>query len=608
MDAYRIGISIVLANGVSPVLAIIAKDMAGLGLKVTDIEHGMNRWKAPLLGFAAIIGGSMVLGGLEKLIGKTKDFQDELIKLQRLGGGIGAAAASGELTARAFDISRRVPMKVEDLMKIPGMTYSIMGEKEAMETWEPLARYGWVLQSDKHYKGDTMQDLQALIRAGELSGRITDPITKQIDTKKLEQFLDLAARVTAATHGMVNPQSLLGMAQQGGVALRGLDGQGFYSMAIMAQAMGGHRAGTAYLSLWQQLAAGTMMKRTAEGLQEMGLLRPNEWSTEGGHVSIGKEASKRFTGLIGHDPLDFAANIQKQLAERGITDPMEQMSAIMRLTGRQTTQRFTAEEVANFQQMTAERGRLMQGLGADSSFNLLQDTSVTGNLQALSNAWSNLLTAVAGPQSERVVTVLQSITAVLNSMQGVVTSETAKAIGGIVGQLGSIALEVDKFVISLAGKISGISSLFTTLGGIPWERIQTGLASFSSGVIGLAGVAWEKLASMFDGIRNAISSFIDAIANIIGKAGWLFGFGNNKVPGIEDYSTRRDPMKHPMMFNPGPRNNFNIHASTELNVDGQTLAQAVVDKLEQLYTYPTGAPSPDGVGRHFAGDHNFADV
>lgn len=602
IEAYKIGISIVLANSVSPVLATIANDMAGLGLRVKDIEHGMLRWKAPLLGLGAIIGGSMVLGAMEKLVGKTRDFQDELIKLQRLGGGMSAAVASGEITTKAFDISRRVPMKVEDLMKIPGTTYSIMGQQEAMETWEPLARYAWVLQSNKHYKGDTMQDLQALIRAGELSGRITDPVTKQIDSKKLEQFLDLAARVTAATHGMVNPQSLLGMAQQGGVALRGLDDNGFYSMAIMAQAMGGHRAGTAYLSLWQQMAGGTMMKRTAEGLQEMGLLKPGDWSTEGGHVSITKDASKRLTGLIGHDPLDFAANIQKQLAEHGVTDPMEQMNAIMRLTGRQTTQRFTAEEVANFQQMMAERGRLMQGLGADSSFNLLQDKSVTGNLQALSNAWSNLLTAVAGPQSERVVTVLQALTSVFNSMQAVVTSETARAIGGIASQLGSIALEVGKFVISLAGKISGISGLFSALGDIPWEKIRDGLASFTAGITGLAGIAWEKLSAMFDGIKNAIASFIDAISNIIGKAGWLFGFGNNKIDGMEDH-----PLKKKTMFSPGSSQKHEQYAFS-LNIDGDRIANTIIDKIDQRYAFATGAPAPDGVGRYVGGDHNFTDT
>ncbi|QHO77902.1 hypothetical protein ACH79_40265 [Bradyrhizobium sp. CCBAU 051011] len=234
------------------------------------------------------------------------------------------------MTAKAFDIAKRVPMKVQDLLKIPGTTYSIMGEHEAMETWEPLAKYAWTQQSDAHFKGDVTGSLQKVIRAGEMSGRITDPITKNIDPHRLSSFLDTVARIKAATHGMVNEDILLALAQQGGPTLRGLSDEGFLALAIQSQMMGGHRAGTAYMSLWQQLASGTMKKRTAEGMEEMGFLKPGEWSSEGGHVSIGSEASKRLAQLIGQDPLVFAKQINEELAKKGITDPIEQQQAIMR--------------------------------------------------------------------------------------------------------------------------------------------------------------------------------------------------------------------------------------------------------------------------------------
>ena len=40
-------------------------------------------------------------------------------------------------------------MKVTDLMKIPGATYSIMGEEHAMAMWESMAKFSWVLQAKK---------------------------------------------------------------------------------------------------------------------------------------------------------------------------------------------------------------------------------------------------------------------------------------------------------------------------------------------------------------------------------------------------------------------------------------------------------------------------
>jgi hypothetical protein len=262
MDSYKIGIAILLTDGFSTVLSKLSHQLVGVHGSVKEIEKGFGRWGLAIGGVGAVLAGSALLGGMAKLVDKTKEYSDELVKLERLGGGIAAAAVSGDIGKRAFDIAQRVPMKVTDLLKIPGATYSILGQEESMKLWEPLARFSWVMQSQNGYAGDPGSDLQKILRAGELSGRLTDPATHQVSVAQTERFLDLAARVMAATHGMVNPDTLLGMAKQGGFTLRGLSDQGFYTQAIMAQAMGGPRAGTAFLSLWQQMAAGTMFTRT----------------------------------------------------------------------------------------------------------------------------------------------------------------------------------------------------------------------------------------------------------------------------------------------------------------------------------------------------------
>jgi hypothetical protein len=53
---------------------------------------------------------------MTKLIEKTKDYSDELVKLERMGGDMAKSVLSGDITKRAFDISQRVPMKVTDLV------------------------------------------------------------------------------------------------------------------------------------------------------------------------------------------------------------------------------------------------------------------------------------------------------------------------------------------------------------------------------------------------------------------------------------------------------------------------------------------------------------
>ena len=59
----------------------------------------------------------------------------------------------------------------------------------------------------------------------------------------------------------------------------------------------------------------------------------------------------------------------------------------------------------NREQIAAERGRMGQALGADASFGLLNSESVTANISGMQNAWTNLLTAVAGPNSQNVISV-----------------------------------------------------------------------------------------------------------------------------------------------------------------------------------------------------------
>ena len=44
-----------------------------------------------------------------KLVNKTKEYSDELAKLETLGGGMAKAVVIGEISKKAFDISQRFP-------------------------------------------------------------------------------------------------------------------------------------------------------------------------------------------------------------------------------------------------------------------------------------------------------------------------------------------------------------------------------------------------------------------------------------------------------------------------------------------------------------------
>lgn len=585
-----------MSSNHAAVLSALSSSLLGVHAQVNKLQGGFSRLKLAIAGALSVTAGAALFDVMAKIVDKTKDYSDELVKLKQLGGGMLPAVSSGEMSKKAFDIAQRVPMSVTDLLKIPGASYSILGQEDSMKVWESLARFSSVMQFDKDYKGDPGKDLQDLLRASELTGRLTDPHTHKAAVEELQRFLDLSSRVMAATHNMVNPQTLLGMAKQGGFTMRGLSDEGFMTMAMMAQAMGGPRTGTSMMSLWQQFGGGTMRKRTAMGMEDVGLLKPGEWQTDkGGGVILNAEASKRLTGIISKDPLDLAANLLEHFKKTGITDPTEQMRLVMRALGRQTTERFTAEEVTNFQQMLAERGRMRQGLGANSAFGTIMNESVTANLVALQKAWENLLIAVAGPNSENVIAVLQKLTGVINSMIVNINGmnpETLKNIGVGLGILAGALVGGGVIAIAAAlGPAGWLAAGLIGLGAaaVAWgPQIQGAMDKVRDFFLNLQSRVLNSIYSMGDAIFNALKSVWDKITALFSA----FTKPENKTPTIDDQG-----LLHYNRFEPGGHQTKPQSISLSLNVDGRTLARAISEQMDALYRYQTSTPAFNGTQR-----------
>jgi hypothetical protein len=78
--------------------------------------------------------------------------------------------------------------------------------------------------------------------------------------------------------------------------------------------------------------------------------------------------------MVGHDIMQFVHAIDEELTKRGITDPAERMRIVQSISGRQTTGRLLEEQVANYSQIAAERGRMEGAAGTDKAFGTYQKT------------------------------------------------------------------------------------------------------------------------------------------------------------------------------------------------------------------------------------------
>lgn len=598
MDAYRIGVSIVMANGVSPVLAVIGRDLLGLNTNVSKIQSNFAGWSTALIGVGSILTGATILGALTKIVEKTAEFQDALTKISQLNPKVAELVKSGDIQKLAFNVGTSLGMKVEDVTKVYGGIYGVLQDPQEAEELTPIAaRYARLMQM-RHPGSKPEASINTLMRAGELSGRLTDDAGK-IDPKKVDEWFDMAARLEAATHGQVNPETLLGLAQQGGgVALRGLSQEGYEHMAIVAQMMGGQRAGTSLLSLRSQMS-GAMLKRSAEAMQNYGLLQDGEWSSEGGHVTMTDPAQKRMLNLVNKDPMAFVNEIVDKLEKKGITNKDDQMVALQQILGRQTTQRMVADMLLARQQIERETKGLEQGATVKQGLGMYGN-NITANMQNLSTAWHNLIIAIGGPEGERFGRFLGQLAGIVNRVTAEVNKLSPETIDLIFKATAGFAAGL----VAIGGVLT--VATISLMVGAP-VAIAAAVTGVVAGVATFVALNWQGVKDIFAGITSAISGFIDQIVAIYDKVkGFLF----------TDKSPKQDPTEHlqknPFLFlqrfDPSSGGGRGGNITLSLNVDGRTLAQVVSEQQGLLTEFPSGAPAADGVGRWHAGDHNYNDI
>jgi hypothetical protein len=569
---YEMMMHIGLHGGAMSGLQAISRELRSIHLKTGELETGIAKLGPAFALVAGALGAGLVVGAIVDIMKKTEALSDQLVKLKNQGGEIAAAVASGEQLKRSYEIARSTGMKVEDVMALSSINYSLMGQEKSLAIWEDSARFTRAMQFQKGYKGEPTADYQRIMKAGLDTGRLTGE-DGRIDEKRVKQWEDLSIRIINATHGMVDPANLKAMAQQSGFTLRNMTAQGIESMAIMAQVMGGARAGTAFIGLYQQMARGQMTKKTALGMEAAGLLKPDEWQSTKTGIVLTPEASQRLTKLIDKDPMNFAANLDEYFKAHGITDPEERARLSMGLTGRQTTQRFVGEMIANRQQMLEERDRMGGGAGVDETLANINKGSITSNLDALANAWHNLENAVAGPNSENFIKVVQSLTWALGAL-----FETAAKHPEIVKD------PPGNFMKGLAaGPAAG------TPGAVP----------FALGAAG-AGAGWTVLKGWWNELfatppnagalqPGAIPGY-DPHDPAVPKKESFFGNGITGPRGAEaavipaNFEPGSKPMRvlQPVVFN--------------LNIDGHQLGQTMVDILQDLSEHATSSPNSNGQG------------
>lgn len=627
-DVYKIGVSLAMSSNHAAVLSALSSHLLGVHTQVNNLRQNFGRLGLAIGGAFSIAAGLKLVGVMEDIIDKTKEYNRELVALKNLGGETGAAAQSGYISKRAFEIAERTGIPVASAMAIPREMSSIMGFKEADAEWERMAKLGFVTSHQAGYKGDVNKDLQAMIKGASISGLDTDD-QGHFSEARLNRLMDILAKASVATGGMVNPRTVYQLSQQAGGTLKNLTDEGLLTELMMAQNMGGFRAGTSFMSTFQQFTGASQMRRqTAEGLVAAGLAQPGEIKNlEGtGQVIMSDPLKKRLLGMTGKDPMDLAANLWKNFEAQGVTDPIERMQKVMAAFGRQTSQRATMEQVNNFQQMLQERGRIGQAGNLEQLFDRISKEDIGANIDKLSSAWNNLMVAIGGPNSENFIAALNKLTDTINylknSLQGM-GNERIQQLG-----LGIAALAtafVGAGVVAMMAAIGpagwlvlGIGALAAAFLAFKDNKILNDMDAF---VNRLADWVRNGILKVFQAIQDAISSALGKFGNAfnMGKAApehpesgggsiWDNVWGPHKATPQNYVVPEKDTgsMIQRSAWSPPQRTAQPVQVMTTLNLDGRALAEATSERMAEMYAIP-GSAAAAGAGSGFMpGDSGFS--
>jgi hypothetical protein len=611
VDAYKIGVSIALANGVSPILAIIGRDLVGLNTSIAKIEKGFSGWAVAIGGVAAILGGSAMIGGLVALAkhGGDVNHQLELMKIA----GMGNAEIQGSI-AQAMKTTGNVATTTlsENLAHIRELRYAFGETSMAMQHLDEISKSNAILNA---IKGGGKDQVWELVKSLEQKGLTYKP-------EEFSSYVDTMTKVIEATGGKVTPEMFMSTFKYGRTAMLGWD-EAFVGGALprlmqsMATGGGGGGSGqggpgNALMSAFAKVVKGQMPKKAAQEWEKMGLAPGGVSPIEGSAQSIVGDISSK--DLFMKNPYEWVQKtLMPALAAHGITDQNAIIEQISKMFPVRTASQIISEMALQgryhegMQSPFEKDIRIQQGAMGQVGFDELIKSDYPTVLRAFNEQWKNLLETMGSPMMQPggpVLSAMAGLTSTMNSISQFAAANpeaikyiayTIAALGAALVAIGGIALAT---LVGIPAAVSGIVVAVIALGALEWERVRGYLLAFN----------------------DAMTSFINWLGTIADKIRGLFAgmgwgpardeAGHMKNPGLLDKyiwddikknqpntggaSGGWDGLKKNQSFDPGTSQIKAQPIALSLNVDGRTLAQSISEQLEQLYEHATGAPAYNG--------------
>jgi hypothetical protein len=585
-DVYRIGVSIALANGVSPILAIIGRDMLGLHTSVGRIEAGFGRWSTAIGGAAAALGSTAMIGALVKVAGYGDKLLDQQDQLRRNG-----IAQNDVLKLQAdyYDkIAKSVPTSTAaEYLKTVKELRAVTGSTEEAARLAPKALMVDSLLSNT-FGHEMSGEYYKLLRSEEMKGISTD-------AAKREAFTDAAFSYITAFGGKLTARDYQTLARRGGAAFINMKPEAMGPLSVLAADLGGESTGTAMMT-FQQLMTGanTMSKQQGQMFDQLGMLNMDKVTKTGfggSRLQLGLGAIKGSQEYSGDQPGWIKNVLWPAIEKASGGDPAKREEIISKLApNRNANKMIHMFGEAGFQD------QIQKDLGLAGNVKLIKEAygglttdNPKGVKKAFHDQFESMMQAVGAPMMQAALPIMKSVTEMFSKLGAFANAnptaikymgEALAAIGVALAAIGGIALAS---LIGIPVALTGLAVAVGTLVALNWGAVTAGVDSVKNAILGLFQFLFEVGFKMGEKLK-----------------GWFAP--KDLDPGTKDFMEGLRHNQSLRQFSPGTGQPKATPITLKLDVDGRTMAQTMATAFDQLYEHATGAPSYDGSRRYIPAD------
>lgn len=538
LEAYKIGVTLQLIDKVSAGLGVITKAMGGLlkesgatQKEITALNAALNRTRSITgrgIGNTAFNGAA---GSATKLSNKLTGINTKLVKMTQnannaagaVGGiGTGGRGKHGDGLGSFFAVYEARSLGREGMGAIGG-AFNAAAQFEASAGRFRELNLGDAVNADarKFALGtklyavsstqlmDTVRDLHAVLgnygEAKEVApilaqlnaansihygggGQIDETQSRAIqksaelhygkrDAATFLRELDVVQRFISGTAGAVMPTDVLAFIKTGGLAARGLSDKGFLEMEPLMQAMGASRAGTALMSLYQNLDIKRGSKKAIDEATKYGL-----FDKKGQLVNKSQFESETVEWL--------GTTFMQTLAAHGVDvkDNSKLLPIINALISNRRGADFASFSAESFDAFMRNYNVNANALGVQGTIDNANDTPI-GRLANMQAQWTDAKTNFGIAALPLLIPMLTDLSEALTSL--------------------------GKFAIDYPNATKGIVAAFGALSAVALVGGTLGLA-----VIGLGGIA-TALSLPVWGTLVGIAAGITLIGTAFGLFSWL---------------------------------------------------------------------------------------